>query len=136
MNILTTFITKLNLIKKMVFDDGYFIKSCFTNKEQTMYLLLLQTFPQYLIFPKTMLYNVLDCEYDNSNEFEGYVRDICVDFVICDAESNALAVIEINDNHTDFKNKIKTKALKTAQIPLFRLDQDIIYNINKLKELI
>jgi very-short-patch-repair endonuclease len=94
--------------------------------EQRLFQLLLRCLPEYTVLTQVQLLRVLEFERGRRTQaLFNRVAQLAVDFLILDADSSVVAVIELDDalharHERPWADARKTHALRSAGIPMLR----------------
>lgn len=106
-----------------------YAKKVLNDKEQVLYWRLIYTFPDHVILAQVALSQLLGVEKGTKNRqsVANRFRQLCADFVICERDFSALAVIELDGLSHDHPQRAsadsrKAHAIESAGLTLIRIN--------------
>ncbi|MBT9097714.1 DUF2726 domain-containing protein [Methylovulum psychrotolerans] len=104
----------------------YYAKQLMTEPEQILFIRLTGALPEYTVMGQVQLSRILGVK-DGYNEYEWHnkINRMSADFVICDDDTNIIAVIELDDRSHQRESRRKAdekkdKSLEAAGIKVIR----------------
>ena len=137
------FIVLVRKSKNRIEPPPYYRKKTLLNEEeQVLFHRLIEAMPNYYVFTQVRLADIVGIKKcENWQAWFNKVSRKSVDFVICDKSSAVLACIELDGKTHEQANRQKADenkdlALKTAGIPILRIEVSNIPSVEEIKKLL
>ena len=110
-----------------------------SNNERDAYQRLRAAFPELLVFPQISLGCFIATTYQRHRALRNHYMQLTADFVICDAATIPIAIVEIDDrSHAHPKARErdarKTTACEAARVPLIRWPATPLPTVEAIRE--